>query len=155
MRSLPGTKMKRMKFSVRMVLRLVAVCLVLCSISLLAAERAVKVCVHDESGRAIADAVVNAEGHSGTSDGSGCTTISLSDSPTMLEISHDGFQTTKKELGDGPELDVVLRVAGASTVVEVTAARTPLALDASASSVRTMSAEQLQEAPGFVLDDRL
>jgi len=155
MRSLPGTKMKRMKFSVRMVLRLVAVCLVLCSISLLAAERAVKVCVHDESGRAIADAVVNAEGHSGTSDGSGCTTISLSDSPTMLEISHDGFQTTKKELGDGPELDVVLRVAGASTVVEVTAARTPLALDASASSVRTVSAEQLQEAPGFVLDDRL
>jgi outer membrane receptor protein involved in Fe transport len=46
-------------------------------------------------------------------------------------------------------------VAAASTVVEVTAARTPLALDASASSVRTMSGQQLEEAPGFVLDDRL
>ena len=39
--------------------------------------------------------------------------------------------------------------------MEVTAARVPLALDASASSVRTMSPEQMQEAPGLVLDDRL
>jgi outer membrane receptor protein involved in Fe transport len=40
-------------------------------------------------------------------------------------------------------------------VVQVTAARAPLALDASASSVRTMTGEQLREAPGYTLDDRL
>jgi outer membrane receptor protein involved in Fe transport len=39
--------------------------------------------------------------------------------------------------------------------VEVTAARSPLTLDASASSVRMMTGEQLREAPGFTLDDRL
>jgi outer membrane receptor protein involved in Fe transport len=130
-------------------------CLVLCSASLLAAERTVRVCVHDESGRAVAGAVVAADGQRETSDGYGCATVSLSGGQATLEISHDGFQTVKKEAGDAPELDVMLRVAGADTVVDVTAARTPLALDASASSVRTMSEQQLQEAPGFVLDDRL
>ncbi len=54
-----------------------------------------------------------------------------------------------------PELDIVMPLAANQENVEVTAARVPLALDASASSVRTMSQEQLREAPGFVLDDRL
>ncbi len=53
------------------------------------------------------------------------------------------------------DLTVVLAVKGATEEVQVTASRIPLPLDASASSVRTMSQEQLQEAPGFVLDDRL
>ncbi len=48
-----------------------------------------------------------------------------------------------------------MRVAGVSEEVDVTAARSPLALDASASSVRTMTGEQLREAPGYTLDDRL
>ncbi len=50
---------------------------------------------------------------------------------------------------------VVLALKGVAEVVEVTAARTPLALDASASSVRTLGEQQLREAPGFLLDDRL
>ena len=74
----------------------------------------------------------------------------------MIEISHAGFGTVKKPVADGDvSLDVVLRVAAANTVVEVTAARIPLALDASASSVHTMTEQQLDEAPGFNLDDRL
>ena len=37
----------------------------------------------------------------------------------------------------------------------MTAARTPLSLDATASSVRMMSQHEIAEAPGFGLDDRL
>jgi outer membrane receptor protein involved in Fe transport len=73
----------------------------------------------------------------------------------VVEVSHDGFATASQTAGDGDELDVVLRVAGVNSVVEVTTARTPLGLDASASSVRTMPALELKEIPGFTLDDRL
>lgn len=39
--------------------------------------------------------------------------------------------------------------------VTVTASRTPLSTEATASSVREVSAEQMEEEPGFALDDRL
>jgi outer membrane receptor protein involved in Fe transport len=73
----------------------------------------------------------------------------------MVEITRDGFSRMVRALGDESQLMVVMQVAGAMEEVEVTAARSPLALDASASSVRTMTGEQLREAPGFTLDDRL
>ncbi len=58
-------------------------------------------------------------------------------------------------LGDENSVLVVMQVAGGVEEIEVTAARAPLALEASASSVRTMTGEELREAPGFTLDDRL
>ena len=69
--------------------------------------------------------------------------------------AHAGFADVVEPVGNDAQLTVVMRVAGVAQKVEVTAARMPLALDASASSVRTMTGEQLQEAPGFTLDDQL
>jgi outer membrane receptor protein involved in Fe transport len=123
-----------------------------------AADRTVKVCVRDEKARAIADAlVITGDDHAvkASSDSSGCVEIQVDGQQTSVEISHEGFQDVTETVGERAEVDVVLRIPVASTVVEVTAARTPLALDASASSVRTMTGQQLEEAPGFVLDDRL
>jgi len=74
---------------------------------------------------------------------------------TMVEITRDGFSRVVRALGEESRLVVVMQVAGAVEEVQVTAARSPLALDASASSVRTMTGEQLREAPGYTLDDRL
>src|SRR5262249_7015338 len=88
-------------------------------------------------------------------DSSGCVEIQVNGQQTAVEVSHDGFQRVTEAVENRGEVDVVLRIASTSTVVEVTAARNPLGLDASASSVRTMSSQQLEEAPGFVLDDRL
>jgi len=123
-----------------------------------AADRTVKVCVRDERAHAIADAlVITGDDHAvkASSDSSGCVEVQVEGQQTTVEISHEGFQDVTETVGERAEVDVVLRIPVASTVVEVTAARTPLALDASASSVRTMTGQQLEEAPGFVLDDRL
>jgi outer membrane receptor protein involved in Fe transport len=72
-----------------------------------------------------------------------------------VSVERDGFGSVAQAVGAGEQLMVVLHAVAAPQEVEVTAARTPLALDASASSVRTMSGEQMREAPGFTLDDRL
>jgi outer membrane receptor protein involved in Fe transport len=122
-----------------------------------AAVHPVQVCVHDERGLAIAGARVQVQGDSAlvvVSDVGGCATVNA-DIQGMVEVSRDGFAPVVQALGGESGLVVVLRVAGAAEEVEVTAARSPLALDASASSVRTMTGEQLREAPGFTLDDRL
>jgi outer membrane receptor protein involved in Fe transport len=74
---------------------------------------------------------------------------------TTVEITRDGFSPVVRTLGDEGRLVVAMQVAEAVQQVEVTAARSPLALDASASSVRMMTGKQLREAPGFTLDDRL
>ena len=122
-----------------------------------AADRAVKVCVKDEQGNAISGAQILLRSRPvvfASSDDTGCASVQGQDPRTGLEISHVGFATVSQPLGAG-DVNVVLRVAAANSVVEVTAARTPLSLDASASSVRTMSEQQLDEAPGFNLDDKL
>jgi outer membrane receptor protein involved in Fe transport len=77
------------------------------------------------------------------------------DAGAKIQVSRGGFGSVVQAVGDEAQLTVVLPVAVASEEVDVTAARTPLALDASASSVRMMSGEQIKEAPGFTLDDRL
>ena len=122
-----------------------------------AEERAVQVCVHDEQGNAIVDAQVQVQGGSsqvGTTDQGGCVTLRASPRASV-EVTKTGFSRVVQGVGESTLVNVVMRVAGASATVEVTAARTPLALDASASSVRTMTGQQLQEAPGFTLDDSL
>jgi outer membrane receptor protein involved in Fe transport len=117
----------------------------------------VQVCVHDERGLALAGVRVQVRGNPPqtiVSDVSGCATVNV-ETQTTVEIARDGFSPVVRALGDDNRLVVVMQVAEAVEQIEVTAARSPLALDASASSVRTMTGEQLREAPGFTLDDRL
>jgi outer membrane receptor protein involved in Fe transport len=89
-----------------------------------------------------------------TTDDGGCANLQV-EPLAVVEVTRDGFSRVVRGLGEGGHVKVVMRVAGSTETVEVTAARTPLALDASASSVRTMSGRQLKEAPGFTLDDSL
>jgi outer membrane receptor protein involved in Fe transport len=117
----------------------------------------VQVCVHDERGLALAGVQVQVRGNPPqtiVSDASGCATVNVETQATV-EITHEGFSPVVRALGGESRLVVVMQVAEALEQVEVTAARSPLALDASASSVRRMTGEQLREAPGFTLDDRL
>src|SRR3984885_14665282 len=122
-----------------------------------AAQRTVQVCVRDEQGNDIVKARVQVQGgssQSATTDDSGCANLQAEPLATV-EVSRDGFSRVVQGLGESGRVTVVMRVTGSTETVEVTAARTPLALDASASSVRTMSGTQLKEAPGFTLDDSL
>ncbi len=124
----------------------------------------VRVCVTDVNGlplpkaelliRARQDPSVPLRGSQTGEDG--CATLSLqSGSAYLVSARLEGFADMTHELGtDDKDVKIALRPA-AAFAVEVTAARTPLPLDASASSVRILSAEQLSEAPGFTLDDRL
>ena len=116
-----------------------------------------QICVHDGGGLAIAGARVQVQGDSApavVSDAGGCTTLDVGTQATV-EITKEGFRRAVQTLGGESEVTVVMQVAGAVEEVEITAARSPLALDASASSIRTMTGEQLREAPGYTLDDRL
>ena len=122
-----------------------------------AQERAVQVCVRDEQGAAVSDARVQVQGGSSqaaTTDQSGCVNLRAGPRATV-EVTKTGFDRVVQGFGDASQVTVVLRVTGTSETVEVTATRTPLALDASASSVRTVTGQQLKEAPGFTLDDSL
>jgi len=119
--------------------------------------RPVRVCVQDERGSAVAGARIEVRGSSSSvvlSDAGGCVVVT-DNAHAMVEITRGGFDSVVRELGNESQVMVVMRLAAAVQEVEVTAARAPLALDASASSVRTMTGEQLREAPGFTLDDRL
>jgi outer membrane receptor protein involved in Fe transport len=122
-----------------------------------AARSAVKICVRDQRGDAIAGASmsVRAGASPALSDNSGCAVVEAAPG-ARVEITHAGFTPVTETIDSLQQpLIVVMHVAGASETVEVTAARTPLPLDASASSVRIMTRQQLSEAPGFMLDDRL
>jgi outer membrane receptor protein involved in Fe transport len=121
-----------------------------------AAER-VRVCVRDEGGGTIAGAAIQIEGDAARTqtDATGCALLNVEGAETRVEVSHAGFNRTVEIVGARTELAVVLRVASRSETVEVTATRTPLAVDASASSVRTMTSQQLNEAPSLTLDERL
>jgi hypothetical protein len=145
-----------MRAWVRSEILLVAVC-TFGVVPALAVARPVQVCVQDERGSVVAGARVKVLGDSsqaGVSDGGGCVVVNA-DANAVVEIARDGFDRVVRALGDQAQVMVVMQLAEAVEEVEVTAARSPLALDASASSVRTMTGEQLREAPGFTLDDRL
>ncbi len=134
----------------------VVACWLVWSLAAYALPHRVRVCVTDERGAPIAGARIEVYGSSQVvlSDASGCGGVD-SESQTTIEIVRDGFVRVARALGDESNVMVVMHVAGTVEEVEVTAARSPLALDASASSVRTVTGEQLREAPGFTLDDRL
>ena len=132
--------------------------LLLGCLPMFAAGRTVRVCVRDQRGDAIVGArvVLRVEPAQAVMTGaSGCAEVVVEGTQVKVEVERAGFSSVVQAIGDGSELTVVLAVKGATEEVQVTASRIPLPLEASASSVRTMSQEQLQEAPGFVLDDRL
>lgn len=120
-----------------------------------AASGTVRVCVRDQNDRAIISAHLSAIRSAGraTTGADGCAVLQVNSGDT-IQVSHAGFSNVMRAVGDASALFIVLNVA-AEQQVDVTAARIPLALDASASSVRVMSKTQLEEAPGFTLDDRL
>ena len=121
-----------------------------------ATNRTVRVCVQDQNGSAITDAQLELESSPPqwvASDAAGCATFTVS-AKARVRVKRAGFATVSRALGGSAEQTIVLPVAADTQEVEVTA-RTPLALDATASSVRMMPAKQMQEAPGFTLDDRL
>ena len=127
-----------------------------CSVVVRADQRTVQVCVHDPAGLAIADARISVSGVEASSDSSGCARLSFdSGAQTVMQITRDGFATASQPVGTATQLTVVMQPAQLRQIVEVTAARTPLAVDATASSVLTLTQTQLGEAPGFTLDDRL
>ncbi len=124
-----------------------------------AGERTVHVCVRDVAGRAVTGAALHSEEPwtaALTTGPDGCVMVPVvENAPGLLIVEREGFGRATTAVLDGTEMVVVLAPAGVAQQVEVTASRVPLALDASASSVRTFSSRELQEAPGFLLDDRL
>ncbi len=124
----------------------------------LADGRPLHVCVRDSGGRAVVGAklTLGRVGSAVMTGSDGCGSMSIPDGGgARLVTEREGFGTATTAIASGGEATVVLQPAGVAERVEVTAARTPLALDASASSVRTLSGRDLAEAPGFALDDRL
>ena len=146
-----------MRFSKNVILLLAGMSLG--CLTIFAAGQTVQICVRDQRGDAITGAQVqlrSAPVQAATSDVGGCVEMVVeAGAQTKVEVTHAGFSSVVQTIGSESRLIVVMRVAVATEEVQVTAMRTPLALDASASSVRTMSPKQLREAPGFVLDDRL
>jgi len=129
--------------------------LCLLGIPVLAAGRTVKICARDEKGIAVAGAIATVGNQRFEGDASGCVTVKVEDSQSIVEVSHEHFWAVRQLAGNSDELDVVLKLDSVESTVEVTAARIPLALDASANSVRTLAGGELKEIPGFSLDDRL
>ena len=122
-----------------------------------AASRSVRICVQDGSGHGIDDARLEVLGESSlvaTTNDSGCASLVVI-AGEKIQVTRSGFGSVVEAVGNAAQLRVVMRLVAAPQVVDVTAARTPLALDASASSVRMMTGERMREAPGFTLDDRL
>jgi len=120
------------------------------------AKAPIQICVQDATGQAVAGARIHSAAArlDTTTDNTGCASLNAPTS-AIVEVTHAGFATARQLLTVPGTLTVVLRPAEVQQTVQVTAARTPLALDASASSVRLLSAQQLQESPGFTLDDQL
>ena len=88
-------------------------------------------------------------------DTTGCVEVSPQVETMTITVAKQGFATTKAPVSGAGEVTVTLQVEGRQDQIEVTAGRTPLALDASASSVRTLSGVELAELPGYGLDDKL
>lgn len=124
-----------------------------------AQTRTVHVCVKDQSGSAIANVQLRAKGaptQIAITDMSGCADLTFDAGKSRtVDLQRSGFEEVIQPLTPSPTLMVVMHPAARREVIDVTAARVPLALDATASSVRSLSSEQLDEAPGLTFDDQL
>ncbi len=114
----------------------------------------VHLCLQDPAGRALPGALLQLPGHASLRTGlDGCAMLPANSG--QLQVSLPGFESVYQTLTGVPQLDVALHLSGRAEAIDVTAARTPLSLDASASSVLTLSHRQLEESPGLTLDDAL
>lgn len=115
--------------------------------------------MQDHSGRAIVGARIQVAvdaANTRFSDQSGCADMKAdATSTSFVSIASKGFQAIQMQLGGATHFDVVMVPDSVSQVVDVTAARVPLPLDATASSVLWLSQEKLYEAAGLTLDDAL
>ena len=120
-----------------------------------AEDRNLQVCLKDTGGRAIVGGRVQVGATEGLTDGSGCVTLVVPTAAGSIQATRDGFASATQAVGSFGDVTLVLQPATLREVVDVTTARTPLALDATASSVRLMSDRQLDQAPGIFLVDKL
>lgn len=122
--------------------------------------------VTDQDQRAVADAAVTVEcagqRTAGTTDSSGHADIRISPcSEARYIVASAGFAEVRGTLrfadanARNVELPVQLDVAVALSSVNVTANRTPLAAEASATSTVSVQQSQLQITPALTLDDKL
>jgi outer membrane receptor protein involved in Fe transport len=128
----------------------------------LAASQIARVCVDDPAGYPIAQALVtvrtaaDAGARPARTDGSGCTTLLVdgTSSPT-ISAAAAGFADSEAQWNGTEAQTLILKPIQTQQTIDVTAARVPLSLDATSSSVRVLSSQQLNESAGLELDDRL
>jgi outer membrane receptor protein involved in Fe transport len=114
-----------------------------------------RVCVQDASAAQIAGARIQQNRKLLAITGAdGCTALPA-DTHGALIVAAEGFATADAQIIPGQPLQVTLTLAAVHAQVNVTASRTPLALESTASSVVSLSQKELQQTPGFTLDDRL
>ncbi|MDE3105288.1 MAG: TonB-dependent receptor [Acidobacteriota bacterium] len=118
-----------------------------------AAQHGARLCLVDPAGNAVPDVAVSTAALHARTNAEGCIMLDLP-AGTKVRLEHAGFATTVTTL-TATTTTLVLPLAPATEAVQVTAARVPLPLDATASSVRTLGSTQLHEAAGLTLDDAL
>lgn len=135
----------------------------------LAAQGTAKVCVADEAGRALGEAVISrgavpagASGATPTSistGANGCAVIAVAGSGfarAVMSASRSGFlQATIDEPRPGVTVHLVLYPEVVAQTVTVTADRGLVGIDDQAISVAVLDAAQLAAPPALALDDRL
>ena len=109
------------------------------------------VCVRDSSGRVVTGARLSFGGATAalTTGGDGCVNAVL---PVGGQVTteREGFATARSTLANGAEALVVLEPGAVTERVEVTAARTPLELEATASSVRVLGRPRVDGGGGVL-----
>ncbi len=124
--------------------------LVLC-VPAMAQDAGVRVCVADEMGArlvgvSVAGSVTGADG---------CARIVGASAVTRDSVAMAGFAFVSSRTVSTDEIEVVMRPASVEQQVTVTASRGALDVGATASSVRVLSYQQLQQTPAFTLDDQM
>jgi outer membrane receptor protein involved in Fe transport len=121
------------------------------------AQNPAQICVRDSAQRAVTGATIRFGTETlGTTGADGCASIEVTSASSQgITIQAAGFASATTQLAPGSHVTVTLQPATQNQVLVVTAARTPLALDASASSVVSLSGSSLEDTPGFTLDDQL
>ncbi len=119
-------------------------------VPVMAQDAGVRVCIADESGARLAGALV-----AGSATGSdGCARVAAASAVTSASVTAAGFVFVSSQIAASGEVDVVMRPSYEQQVT-VTASRGALDVGATASSVRVLSYQQLQQTPAFTLDDQM
>lgn len=120
------------------------------------AQQQAHVCVQDTAARRLPGAALRADNRVlAITGGDGCAQINLPAKTPLLQVESPGFATATVKMPTGAALTVTLQPAARKEDIIVTASRTPLALDSSASSVVVLTNKELEQTPGFTLDDQL